>query len=605
MYGPERFPPDGPPRPDQLAQEYNPPMIARHLSSRLDFVGVQPFGCGSTLKRVLQHLYLIALSCLYCSAAARADDPLHVQIDRLIALQTPSYEKIAAPVASDEEFLRRAYLDLTGTIPPVAQAREFLANADPKKREQLIDKLLASPEYARHWQRVYDQMLMMRRSQKNVPVAEWEKFLRESFAANKPYDQLVREILSADGADKDHRGPARFYLDRDGEVNEITRDIARLFLGANLECAQCHNHPQIDDYKQDHYYGISAFFVRSFVMTDKEKRVVFAEKADGEVTFESVFDIRDKISKGPKSTGPKLFEAMVISEPKFEKPADAYVVAPNDKDKTLRPVPRFSRRAKLAEFIASADNRRFCRTGVNRLWGTMLGRGIVHPVDLDHRDNPPSHALLLALLTEEFATRGLDIKAMLREIALSQTYQRSSRAADPATTEKAPVDETYAQAIMKPLSPAQFAWAVLQATGEVDVQRTALGDKATEEALYGKLNSYENRFEQLFGGERGKPAEGFESTTEQVLFLANDSMMAGLLKPKPGNLTERVLKLPEDNYPAIADELYLSVLTRKPASEDVQDVQAYLSTATGDARAAAVQELIWALISSAEFRFNH
>lgn len=568
---------------------------------------VPPSGCGRTLKRKLRRsaLLLATLGLTIFSAAARADDPLHVQIDRLVALQTPNYEKIAAPVASDDEFLRRIYLDLTGTIPTVEQAREFLTSAEPKKREQLIDKLLASPEYARHWQRVFDQMLMMRRPQKNVPVAEWETFLRESFAANKPYDQMVREILSNDGSDKDHRGPARFYLDRDGDVNDITRDIARLFLGANLECAQCHNHPQIDDYRQEHYYGISAFFVRSFVMTDKEKRVVFAEKADGEVTFESAFEIRDKVSKGPKSTGPKLFEAMVISEPKFEKPVDAYVVAPNDKDKTLRPVPRFSRRAKLAEFIASADNRRFCRTAVNRLWGTMLGRGIVHPVDLDHRDNPPSHGLLLALLTEQFATSGLDVKAMLREIALSQTYQRSSRVADPASVEKAPADETYAQAIMKPLSPAQFAWGVLQATGEADVQRKALGDKATEETLYKKLESYENRFEQLFGGERGKPPEGFESTTEQVLFLANDSMVAGLLKPKAGNLADRVLKLPEDNTPAIADELFISILTRKPTDADVQDVQGYLSTATGDARAAAVQELIWALISSAEFRFNH
>jgi hypothetical protein len=567
---------------------------------------VPPSGGSLSVARCRLKIVLRAVAILLLLAPiARADDPLHVQIDRLVAMQTSDYEKIVAPVASDAEFLRRIYLDLTGTIPTAAQTREFLASAEPKKREQLIDRLLASPEYARHMQRVYDQMLMMRRAQKNVPVAEWEKFLRESFAANKPYDQLVREILSNDGSDKNNRGPARFYLDREGDVNDITRDIAQLFLGANLECAQCHDHPQIDDYKQVHYYGISAFFVRSFVMTDKEKQVVFAEKADGEVTFESVFEIRDKISKGPKSTGPRLFESMVISEPKFEKPADAYVVAPNDKDKALRPVPRFSRRDKLAEFIASADNRRFCRTAVNRLWAGMLGRGIVHPVDLDHRDNPPSHALLLALLTEEFAVGGLDVKALLREIALSQTYQRSSRAADPAMMDKPPADETYAQAIMKPLSPAQFAWGVLQATGEADVQRSALGDKATEEALYGKLNSYENRFEQLFGSERGKPEGDFESTTEQVLFLANDSMIAGLLKPKPGNLTDRVLKLPEDNYPAIAEELFISVLTRPPTAEDVQDVQAYFSTATGDARPAAVQELIWALISSAEFRFNH
>src|SRR5579872_7506510 len=411
------------------------------------------------------------------SASAQAADSLHVLIDRLVALETADYEKLAAPVCSDEEFLRRVTLDLAGSIPTTAEARQFLTDADPAKREKLVDKLLAGPEYARQMQRVFDVMLMRRLPQKHVPVAEWEKFLREAVGQNKSWDQMVREILTADGSDPANRGPARFYLDRDGDVNEITRDIGKLFLGANLECAQCHNHPQIDDFKQHHFYGISAFFVRSFVMTDKEKRVVFAEKADGEATFESVFEIRDKVSKGPQSTGPRLFEAMPISEPKFEKIDDAYAVKPDEKDKTVRPVPRFSRRAKLAEFIASADNRRFCRTTANRLWALMMGRGIVHPVELDHSENPPSQPLLLAMLTEELALRQLDVKQFLREIALSKTYQRSSRreAIDP--NQPQPKDADFAQALLRPLSPSQFAWALMQAVGETDVHRQALGDK--------------------------------------------------------------------------------------------------------------------------------
>src|SRR5262245_4316277 len=477
-------------------------------------------------------------------APVRADERLNVIIDRLVALQTPDYDKIAAPICSDEEFVRRIYLDLTGMVPTAAETRAFLADAEPNKREKLIDKLLASSEYARHMQRVFDQMLMRRLPQKHVPVAEWEKFLRESFSQNKPWDQIVRTILTADGSDPANRGPARFYLDREGDVNEITRDIGKLFLGANLECAQCHNHPQIEDFKQQHFYGISAFFVRSFVMTDKEKRVVFAEKADGETKFESVFEIRDKTSKGPQTTAPKLFEGMAISEPKFEKIDDAYVVKPNDKDKTVRPVPRFSRRVKFAEFIASAENRRFCRTSANRLWALMFGRGLVHPVDLDHTDNPPSHPLLLAMLTEEFARQQLDIRLFLREIALSKTYQQSSRREEASTagaqgTEKTPTnDSQFAQALLKPLTPAQFAWSILQATGEADLNRQALGDKVTEAGLHEKLVGYEQRFVQLFGGEPGHPREHFESTTDQVLFLANDPLVINLLKPRGGNLAE-------------------------------------------------------------------
>lgn len=534
----------------------------------------------------------------------KAAEPLHVQIDRLISFQSPEAEKLAAPVASDDEFLRRITLDLTGTIPTVAEARAFLAEADPAKREKLVDKLLASPEYARHMQRVFDVMLMRRLPSKNVPAAEWEKFLRESFAQNMPWHETVRAILTADGGDPANRGPARFYLDRDGEVNQITKDIGKLFLGVNLECAQCHNHPQIEDYHQQHFYGISAFFTRSFVMTDKEKRVVFAEKADGEVTFESVFEIRDKVSKGPKSSGMRLFEGLTISEPKFDKPEDAYLVKPDEKDKTVRPVPRFSRRAKFAEWVASADNRRFCRTTANRLWAQFLGRGIVHPVDLDHTDNPPSHPLLLALLTEELASRQLDLKSMIREIVLSQTYQRSSRRESGAGPD-AENDDQFLAARLKPLSPAQFAWAVMQATGETDVQRAALGEKLTEESLFTALAGHEQRFTQLFGGEPGHPPEGFESTANQVLFLANDPTIIGFLQRKTGNLADRLLKLPEDNPQAIAEELFLSALSRRPTADDIDDVRGYLANQTGDARTAAVQELIWALIASAEFRFNH
>jgi hypothetical protein len=537
--------------------------------------------------------------------SGRADEPLRVMVDRLVAMQTADYEKIAAPVCSDEEFLRRIWLDLTGTIPSTADARAFLDDADSNKREKLVDRLLASPEYARHMQRVFDVMLMRRLPQKHVPVAEWEKFLREAFAQNQPWDRIVREILTADGSDPAKIGPARFYLDREGDVNAITRDIGKLFLGANLECAQCHNHPQIEDFKQQHYFGISAFFVRSFVMTDKEKKVVFAEKADGEATFESVFEIRDKVSKGPKTTAPKLFEAMSISEPKFEKVDDAYVVKPDEKDKTIRPVPRFSRRAKFAEFIASADNRRFCRTTANRLWALMLGRGIVHPIELDHSDNPPSHPLLLALLTEELARQQLDIRQFLKEIALSKTYQRSSRreVVDPNATQ--PPDAQFAMGLLKPLAPAQLAWSVMQATGETDVHRLALGDKYTEAALFEKLAGYEQRFVQLFGGEPGHPPESFESTTSQVLFLANDPAIVGFLKPKAGNLADRMLKLPEDNPQQIAQELFLSTLTRRPTVDEVQDVSGYLAGQAGPARAAAIEELIWAAISSSEFRFNH
>src|SRR5262245_27425111 len=189
--------------------------------------------CGRLLRPGVAILVAI-LTTDYLPAQA----PLHQRIDQAIAAGTPKFDKFAAPLASDAEFLRRLYLDLTGVVPSAAEARAFLNDPAPDRRAKLIDRLLASPAYARHMQTVFDVLLMDRRPDKHVPRAQWQEFLRTAFAANKPYDQLVREILSAAGSDPKTRPAAKFFLDRDGETHLLTRDISRLFLGMNLQCAQ-------------------------------------------------------------------------------------------------------------------------------------------------------------------------------------------------------------------------------------------------------------------------------------------------------------------------------------------------------------------------------
>src|SRR5262249_14969991 len=147
-----------------------------------------------------------------------------------------------------------------GIIPTVQQTKDFLQDSSADKRAKLIDKLLDSAEYSRHWQQVFDVLWMERRTDKNVPSAQWQSFLHDAFAKNEPYDQLVRDVLSPDGTDPKTRPAAKFYLDRGGEAHVITKDVSRLFLGMNLHCAQCHDHPLVKAYKQDHYYGLYAFF---------------------------------------------------------------------------------------------------------------------------------------------------------------------------------------------------------------------------------------------------------------------------------------------------------------------------------------------------------
>ncbi len=522
---------------------------------------------------------------LLLASFGHAGAPLHQRIDQAVTARP------AAPPASDAEFLRRVSLDLAGTIPTAAEARAFLQDTTPAKRQALIDRLLASPEHARHLATAFDVMLMERLPATNVPEAQWREYLRASVAANKPWDGLVREILGSDGSDVKQRGPARFLLDRKGEPNTLTRDISRLLLGTNLQCAQCHDHPRVEEYKQDHYYGLYAFLNRTTLVKDKTlKAVVLSEKADGEVTFQSVFDP----AKVTKHTGPRLPGGPPLKEPKVEKGKE-YAVAPAANS---RSVPKYSRRALLGPQLARAENRQFPRNIANRLWALMMGRGLVHPLDMDHPANPPSHPQLLDVLTDDLAAHKFDVRYFLRELALSQTYQRSSEL-PPGVKEAEP--SRYAVAILKPLSPEQLAWGLMQAAGLTDAERRALGPKANEAALHGRLAGNVAPFVRAFGGPAGKPA-AFDATLDQALFLANGPVVRGWLAPRPGNLTDRLGRLSIAD--AVAEELYLSVLTRRPDAEERKEVAAFLAARSRD-RTAALQDLAWALLASTEFRFNH
>lgn len=344
---------------------------------------------------------------------AQSPASLHARIDELV---TGAHIGPAAPIATDAEFARRVYLDLTGMVPSSAELAPFLADASADKRTRLVDQLLASPRYARHWANVFDVMWMERRPDKHVPAPEWQKYLFDSFVANKPYDVLVREVLTADGVDPATRPAAKFFLDRDAEPNLLTRDVGRIFFGRDFQCNQCHDHPLIEDYLQPDYYGIFAFLNRLETFTGADKKTVLMEKADGEVSFQSVFDPTAKGITWPRVPGGKQVE-----EPKFN-PGEEYAVAPA---KDTRHIPKYSRRAQLAQQTTTGTNQPFARNIANRLWAQMMGRGLVEPLDMHSVGNPPTNPQLLELLTAEFAAGKFDIRAFIRELALTQTYQRS------------------------------------------------------------------------------------------------------------------------------------------------------------------------------------
>ena len=504
---------------------------------------------------------------------------LHERIDELVAAGHPGYAQRAAPVADDAEFLRRVWLDLNGTVPPAAEARAFLADTSAGKRRALVDRLLADPAYARRMAEHFDVVFMERRRDAKVPRAAWEEYLRAAFAANTAYDRLVRDLLSADGADPKARAAAKFFLDRNMEPDVVVRDLGRVFLGRDLRCAQCHDHPLVDDYKQEHYHGLLAFVSRSFLFPNAEApAAVLAEKADGEVNFVSVFDAK----KAQKKTGPRLPGGEPVADPPLPKGKE-YTVAPAN---GVKPVPAYSRRAQLAGRLTSPDNPAFARTAVNRVWAMMLGRGLVHPLDLDHPGNPPSHPELLDLLAAEFVAHGYDVKWLVREIALSRTYQQSSAAASQG--EDVPADR-YLVGLLKPLSAEQLARAAVRATGPAVPE--------AEKDVAPKVSA----FRRIFGGAPGEPDAGTSPTLDQALFLKHGGAVRGLAARRGGGLTDRLAALSDPNV--AADELFLSVLTRPPTADERRDVADALAGAPD--RGAAVAEVVWAVLVSAEFRFNH
>jgi hypothetical protein len=538
--------------------------------------------------------------------AAGSAESLSVRIDRLVSAARPDFASLEAAPSSDSEFVRRIYLDLAGVIPTVEQTRSFLADQSPEKRPVLVDQLLASPQHARRMQYVFDEILMERGTGTNVPAADWQKWLRESFRDNKPWDQLVTEVLSADGVDEKLRPAAKFYLDRKLNVDQVTRDMGRVFLGVDLECAQCHDHPNIDDYLQRHYYGLSAFLKRSYLFTDpKTKKKVLGEKAEGEVKFTSVFTSEEG------QTDPRVLNLPGIPDPAPAK--ELYIAKP---DKKVRGIPTYSRRMQLAEAMIADDNVDFRRNIVNRLWAVMMGRGLVEPLDIRHAGNPPSHPKVLELIADEFLQHKYDIRWLLRELALTKTYQRSSVVVGDEKAGRAATD-AFARGLLKPMSAEQLAWSSLLATGystvamkaqeavllkaEPDTGAAKKDDPLwREEALHKGLKPEVDVVVARFAGQGGQKT-GFEATADQALFLINGPNVGKWLTPQEGVLTARLQKL--DLPAALAEELYIAVLSRSPNDDEAAAVSNYLKL-TSD-RPTAVREMTWALLSSAEFRFNH
>jgi hypothetical protein len=513
-----------------------------------------------------------------------ADRELHCTIDALIDAGAGSP---VAPLSFDAEFVRRAYLDLAGRVPSVSETRDFLADGSSNKRSALIDRLLSTDDHVRRMTQAFHVMLMERLGDH----PEWQKFLHESFSANRPWDEIVQRILSPTADDEATRGSALWYtkrLEKYGQnpvdIPGLVRDVGRQFLGIDVQCAQCHDHLFVDDYKQEFYHGLLAFVGQAEIRTDVKFPAVAVKPLAKKTEFLSVF------VQQPRAIGPKVPGQLEIEIPVLAK-GDEFVQPPDKKTK-FSGMPRFNTLELLANDLPRADNRLFSRNIANRLWWLMMGRGLVDPLDLHHSANPPSHPELLNALAEALVEHKFDMRWLLREIALSSAYQRSSGSADEASINSPP--QTYCVALEKPLSSEQMLFSLRQALSGTEPVSMKSSDK--------QWTQWQAIYDKAFANPAREPEVGHNPTVKAALFLMHDKTVLEWLKPASENLAARLLRQQEPA--ALASELYLAVLSRPPSDEEQAAIIDFLSSKSVR-RDAAVINLIWSLISSNEFCVNH
>jgi Protein of unknown function (DUF1549)/Protein of unknown function (DUF1553) len=480
-------------------------------------------------------------------------------IDRQIhgALQA---DKLAtSPVCTDEEFLRRVYLDITGVIPTPEQSTAFLSSREPSKRAQLIEQLLSSPKYAQHQADIWTGLLIQKTSDnRRVDFSELPKWLAKKFEANTPWDQLVTEILNASGTMESN--PAVGFFLSNNTVDKMTDETNKLFLGVQLQCAQCHDH-KFNDWKQTDYWSMAQFFMKVQVGNLKQP--------NGEVSVKEV----DAVNRGRNNQLPE--SAMKVPARFLQDRAPDL-----SKNSPYRTV--------LAQWMTAPSNPFFAKAMVNRTWAQFFGRGIVNPIDDLVGQNEPSHPELLNGLSADFAANRFDIKQLIRSICNSDAYQRSTKSV-PGNEKSKP--EQYAKMTVKVLTPEQLFDSLAQVVG-FD-QRPTGREKGPQKR--DNLTARERFVNFYLGGAEMSSPIDYEAGIPQALKLMNSRQV--------GIQSQTVRKIVGNAQGTEAiEKLYLATLSRSPTKVEVEKLTQFVSKSSSSTE--ALSDVLWAILNSSEFTLN-
>ena len=483
-------------------------------------------------------------------------------IDRLVHAKLRTLRIVPSEVCSDADFLRRAALDITGTLPTAEQSQKFLADASPTKRAALVDQLLQQPEYADYWALKWADLLRVDRGKLGHRAAyDYYRWIRDSFAQNRPFDQFARELITAEGLLTEQ--PAGHFYQVLTQPGERASTISQVFLGVRIECAQCHHHPY-DRWSQQDYVGMQGFFTQP----------TFKNTARGQLLFttETVADL-----KHPR-TGDSV--------PAY--PLGAVPTATSD-----------HRRQQLADWMTAPQNPWFARNVVNRMWAHFTGRGIIEPVDDTRLTNPPSNPELLDALAQNFIDCGYDLHALIRLMTSSRTYQLST---EPNAT-NAGDELNYSRAWLRPLEAEVLLDALCATT---DVPEKFPGVPAGYRAVQLWDSQVQHEFLKIFG----RPVRATacqcervaEPTVAQVLKVMNSPLVQSKLTHAGGRVARWTASTLSPGE--LAEEMYLTFFNRLPDDAEAARAAEFLARPGSDRRQ-AIEDLAWSLLNSTEFVFNH
>lgn len=544
------------------------------------------------VRRTTTMLLTLNLACIGIASAATPVAKLNVpavagRLDALLAEELPDAKSTAVKRVDDEAFVRRAYLDVVGEWPTAAELTAYVLDPSPNKKAELVDRLLADKRFGTNWGRYWRDVVLYRRAEERalITAGAATQFLSEKLNAGAPWSEIATALITATGNIAEE-GSTVLISAQMGDANEVASEVSRIFMGIQISCAQCHDHPT-DRWKRQQFHELAAFFPRVAVrpvLTEGRVRGFEAVSRD----FAPRFGFGGNMPNNPRNRPIEHYM------PDLKDPASqGKLMQPvffATKQKLGEAIPDQERRHALAEYLTSKDNPWFAKAFVNRIWGELVGEGFYEPVDDMGPDRPCSAPKTLDHLATAFADSGYDVRQVYRTIMATDAYARESR------PQRNPDDAPFAANCLHRIRGDQLFDSLMNALGLPAPDESRAMGYGGGRALLGSPRS---QFNQTFGYDPSSKREEITGSIPQALLMMNSPYVATGIDGQSARTTLGKLLAEETNDEAVAVELYLRCLAREPNKQELTVCLDHVKT-TGN-RTEAFEDILWSIVNSTEF----